>query len=70
MNEGSANGNGSPKSEKNDEMYGTAVECVGGSTDARMAAGEGEMMLTTRQGHPVSDNQNTRTSVRSAEAWP
>jgi catalase len=26
-----------------------------------MAAGEGEKTLTTRQGHPVSDNQNMRT---------
>ena len=43
------------------EEFGTAVNGVGGSTDARMAEGEEAKTLTTRQGHPVTDNQNART---------
>ena len=40
---------------------GTAVNGAGSATDQRMAAGEGANTLTTRQGHPVSNNQNLRT---------
>lgn len=43
------------------DEYGTGVGDVGSSHDTRMAQGEGEKTLTTRQGHPVSDNQNVRT---------
>ncbi len=44
-----------------DETNGMAVTGVGSATDQRMADGEGEQTLTTRQGHPVYDNQNLRT---------
>lgn len=45
-----------------DELtYGTSVRGVGGSTDHRFTNSEGEDTLTTRQGHPVADNQNMRT---------
>src|SRR5919112_754154 len=40
---------------------GTAVNGAGSSHDGRMASGEGAQTLTTRQGHPITDNQNTRT---------
>ncbi|OUJ71226.1 catalase [Hymenobacter crusticola] len=40
---------------------GTAVTGAGTSQDQRTAAGEGAQTLTTRQGHPVSNNQNLRT---------
>ena len=40
---------------------GTAVNGAGTSQDGRMAAGENAQTLTTRQGHPVTDNQNSRT---------
>src|ERR671921_3058848 len=40
---------------------GTAVNGAGSSHDGRMASGEGAQTLTTRQGHPVYDNQNQRT---------
>jgi catalase len=40
---------------------GTAVNGTGSSQDGRMAAGEQAQTLTTRQGHPVYDNQNSRT---------
>ncbi|MGI4872990.1 MAG: catalase [Janthinobacterium lividum] len=40
---------------------GTAVDGVGSASDQRTAAGEGAQTLTTRQGHPVYDNQNVRT---------
>jgi len=40
---------------------GTAVTGAGTAQDARTAAGEDAQTLTTRQGHPVYDNQNTRT---------
>jgi catalase len=43
------------------ETYGTAVEGVGSSVDKRCAEGEDCLTLTTRQGHPVYDNQNVRT---------
>ncbi|MEF2277382.1 catalase [Deinococcus sp. YIM 134068] len=45
----------------NEDTLGTAVEGVGGATDPRMVQGEGERTLTTRQGHPVPNNQNQRT---------
>ncbi len=45
----------------NGENQGTSVENVGGATDGRMAAGEQTRTITTRQGHPVVDNQNLRT---------
>ncbi|HEX8551723.1 MAG TPA: catalase [Abditibacteriaceae bacterium] len=44
-----------------DETHGTSVQGIGSATDPRMTAGEDARTLTTRQGHPVSDNQNTRT---------
>lgn len=40
---------------------GTAVNGAGSSQDGRMADGEKAQTLTTRQGHPVTDNQNSRT---------
>jgi len=40
---------------------GTAVNGVGSSHDQRTATGENAQTLTTRQGHPVSNNQNLRT---------
>jgi catalase len=40
---------------------GTAVNGVGSSQDQRTASGENAQTLTTRQGHPVSNNQNLRT---------
>jgi len=40
---------------------GTAVTGAGSAEDQRTAAGEGAQTLTTRQGHPVVDNQNVRT---------
>ncbi len=40
---------------------GTAVTGAGDSQDGRMAAGENAQTLTTRQGHPLTNNQNTRT---------
>nr|WP_078378965.1 catalase [Sutcliffiella halmapala] len=47
--------------EQNEMHVGTSVEGAGGAFDRRFAAGETEETLTTRQGHPVTDNQNTRT---------
>jgi len=40
---------------------GTSVNGEGDALDKRMAEGEHEDTLTTRQGHPVKDNQNIRT---------
>ncbi|KQR22801.1 catalase [Deinococcus sp. Leaf326] len=40
---------------------GTAVQGVGNATDTRRAEGEDAQTLTTRQGHPVTNNQNSRT---------
>ncbi|SMB86279.1 Catalase [Hymenobacter roseosalivarius DSM 11622] len=40
---------------------GTAVTGAGSSQDTRTAAGENAQTLTTRQGHPVTNNQNSRT---------
>lgn len=40
---------------------GTAVSGVGNAADTRLAGGEDPQTLTTRQGHPVFDNQNLRT---------
>lgn len=40
---------------------GTAVTGVGSAHDPRTAAGENAQTLTTRQGHPVYDNQSSRT---------
>jgi catalase len=40
---------------------GTAVNGVGSAQDQRTATGENMQTLTTRQGHPVSNNQNLRT---------
>lgn len=51
-------------SEQTGETQGTAIEGVGGATDGRLAEGEGERTLTTRQGHPIHDNQNVRTVGR------
>ncbi len=46
---------------RTEDTYGTAVTGVGSSSDPRTAPGEGERTLTTRQGHPVPDNQHLRT---------
>ncbi len=40
---------------------GTAVNGAGSSHDPRTAPGENAQTLTTRQGHPIYDNQNSRT---------
>ncbi|GMA16136.1 catalase [Deinococcus metallilatus] len=40
---------------------GTAALGVGSATDTRFAEGEQVQTLTTRQGHPVTNNQNLRT---------
>jgi catalase len=40
---------------------GTAVTGAGTSQDQRTAEGEGAQTLTTRQGHPLTNNQNIRT---------
>jgi catalase len=40
---------------------GTGVTGAGSAQDGRTAAGEQAQTLTTRQGHPVSNNQNLRT---------
>jgi catalase len=40
---------------------GTAVNGAGSAQDQRTASGENAQTLTTRQGHPVSNNQNLRT---------
>jgi len=48
---GALNGNGT----------GTGVNGAGTSHDTRTAAGENANTLTTRQGHPIYDNQNVRT---------
>lgn len=42
-------------------IHGTNVSGSGDSEDKRYAAGENEQTLTTRQGHPIRDNQNSRT---------
>ncbi len=41
--------------------FGTGVTGAGSSADPRMAPGESADTITTRQGHPVTDNQNVRT---------
>ncbi|MFX3632594.1 MAG: catalase [Candidatus Pristimantibacillus sp.] len=43
----------------NDESNGTNVTHTGSAND--VSQGESEQTLTDRQGHPISDNQNTRT---------
>ena len=48
-------------SDENNKGVGTAVQGVGGPRDGRTAPGEGDTTLTTRQGHPIHDNQNSRT---------
>jgi hypothetical protein len=40
---------------------GTAVNGAGSSQDGRVADGENAQTLTTRQGHPLTNNQNLRT---------
>jgi catalase len=60
MSDATTNGANSAQN-GHDETHGTSVENVGSATDNRMAAGEQQSTLTTRQGHPVYDNQNVRT---------
>ena len=48
-------------SDKQSGENGTVVTGAGSSQDGRLAAGEDTNTLTTRQGHPVYDNQNSRT---------
>lgn len=43
------------------ENPGSAVEGAGSASDERCATGENIRTLTTRQGHPVYDNQHLRT---------
>ncbi|MBM7703866.1 catalase [Metabacillus iocasae] len=45
----------------NPNHHGTHVDGAGGSLDKRFGTGETEETLTTRQGHPIRDNQNSRT---------
>ena len=61
MSEEISNGGANGAGNANDETHGTAITDVGSATDNRMAEGESEDTLTTRQGHPVYDNQNVRT---------
>ncbi|MGG1268935.1 catalase [Priestia aryabhattai] len=42
-------------------IHDTNVSGSGDSEDKRYANGENEQTLTTRQGHPIRDNQNSRT---------
>ncbi|RYX84435.1 catalase [bacterium] len=49
-----SNGNGIPAT-------GQAVNGIGSADDTRVAEGEQSQTLTTRQGHPVTNNQNMRT---------
>ncbi|GAA5512864.1 catalase [Deinococcus carri] len=42
-------------------VAGTSVQGPGSTTDSRLASGEQPQTLTTRQGHPVTNNQNLRT---------
>lgn len=44
-----------------DGIHGTNVNGAGDSEDKRFTEGEDEQTLTTRQGHPIRDNQNSRT---------
>jgi catalase len=53
--------NNKNKNGANQTGNGTAVTGAGGTTDQRMSQGESAQTLTTRQGHPVTDNQNIRT---------
>lgn len=55
------NPNGAVNDHAEDETHGTSIENIGSATDARMADGEQENTITTRQGHPIFDNQNVRT---------
>lgn len=43
------------------DTTGTAVQNPGSSSDPRRTEGEQSQTLTTRQGHPVTNNQNLRT---------
>lgn len=49
------------KKEEKAQEHGTAVTGAGDALDQRKADGEDEQTLTTRQGHPVTYNQNLRT---------
>jgi len=57
---GTAQGNGDARG-GTPAQPGSAVRGAGSSADPRCAPGEGSQTLTTRQGHPVQDNQNLRT---------
>ena len=61
MSEETKNGTSQNGDAPNDETHGTAVRDIGSATDTRMGQNENERTLTTRQGHPISDNQNVRT---------
>lgn len=51
-----------PQNDPNDHATGENGTAVTGSAhDGRMADGENALTLTTRQGHPISNNQNSRT---------
>lgn len=59
---GSAQGGGKGDARRGSPgVPGSAVRGAGSSTDERCAAGEDGSTLTTRQGHPVYDNQHLRT---------
>jgi catalase len=47
--------------QKNGKTNGTAANGAGSPYDNRMSEGENAQTLTTRQGHPLMDNQNVRT---------
>jgi catalase len=50
-----------PQNGQSGNGTGTAVTGAGTSHDQRTADGENAQTLTTRQGHPLTNNQNTRT---------
>ncbi len=55
------NGEKSAKSKADAQATGRRASGAGNGTDAQMNQGEESQILTTRQGHPVHDNQNLCT---------
>lgn len=55
------NGAGAPGNHNGENAPNTSVEGIGSASDERVASGEEARTLTTRQGHPVVNNQNMRT---------
>jgi catalase len=50
--------------QQNGKTNGTAVNGAGSPSDQRISEGESAQTLTTRQGHPLMDNQSVRTVGR------